>query len=125
MNMPQDLLYTSSHEWIKVQEDGTFLVGITEHAQDALGDIVFLELPIAGKNYDAGSSCCVVESVKAASDIYSPLAGNIVAINQELADNPSQINSEPYASWMFSIKPDSVDTSQLLSAQQYLDSIGA
>jgi glycine cleavage system H protein len=118
-------MYASSHEWIKQQDDGTFLVGITEHAQDALGDIVFLELPMLGKVLSAKTTCCVIESVKAASDIYAPVDGEVIAINQELADNPSQINSSPYDSWIFSIKPTNNDTSTLLDAQQYLASIGA
>jgi glycine cleavage system H protein len=124
-NIPQNLMYASSHEWIKQQDDGTFLVGITQHAQDALGDIVFLELPVVGQVLVVKNNCCVIESVKAASDIYAPLSGEVIAINQSLADNPSQINTSPYASWIFSIKPSNNDTSHLFNAEQYLASLGA
>jgi glycine cleavage system H protein len=126
MHTPTELLYTSSHEWIKKQEDGSLLVGITEHAQDALGDIIFLELPTIGKNVVAGDACCVIESVKAASDIYSPVTGSIVAVNSDLVNSTDLINTEPYNSWLFTIQPENVgDLDNLLSAEQYLASIGA
>ena len=126
MHTPAELLYTSSHEWIKKQEDGSLLVGITEHAQDALGDIIFLELPAVGKNVAAGDACCVIESVKAASDIYSPVTGTISAINNDVMNSTDLINKEPYNSWLFSIKPENAnDLDKLLSAEQYLASIGA
>ena len=88
MNIPQSLRYTESHEWIRVENDGTITVGITDHAQDALGDIVFLELPTVGKSFTAGSACAVVESVKAASDIYAPVTGEIIGTNEEAANGP-------------------------------------
>ena len=109
MNTPADLKYTQSHEWIRAEADGTLTVGITDHAQEALGDIVFLELPDAGRTVAAGEECAVVESVKAASDIYAPVAGEIVAANQDAADAPESVNSDAYAAWLFKIKPDSAD----------------
>src|ERR1700749_2183505 len=99
MSVPADLKYTESHEWIRLDSDGTVTVGITDHAQEALGDIVFLELPDAGKTVSAGDAIAVIESVKAASDIYAPIAGEIVESNAELAGTPDKINGEPYASW--------------------------
>ena len=125
MSLPDDLKYTESHEWIRLEADGTLTVGITDHAQEALGDIVFLELPQAGKTVAAGDAIAVVESVKAASDIYAPLAGEIVAANQALADSPEAVNTDAYSSWLFKLKPtDSTALDALLSAAAYGSLIG-
>ncbi|RKP58463.1 glycine cleavage system protein GcvH [Pararobbsia silviterrae] len=125
MSVPADLKYTESHEWIRLESDGTVTVGITDHAQEALGDIVFLELPDAGKAVSAGDAIAVIESVKAASDIYAPVAGEIVASNTELAGAPDKVNAEPYASWLFKLKPaDAASLDGLLTAQAYSASIG-
>ncbi len=106
MKIPAELKYTTSHEWVRLEADGSATVGITEFAQDALGDIVFIELPIVGKHYAAAAEAAVVESVKAASDIYAPLAGVISAVNQEVIDAPEAINADAYAAWLFKIAPD-------------------
>jgi len=120
MSIPTELKYTESHEWIRTETDGSLTVGITEHAQEALGDIVFLELPEAGKKVAA-----VVESVKAASDIYAPLAGEIVAANTELASGPEAVNSDAYGSWLFKLKPSDISAlDKLLSAADYGKLIG-
>ena len=102
---PDDLRYTASHEWVSTEEDGTFRIGISDHAQEALGDLVFVELPGVGERVDQGDACAVVESVKAASDVYAPVAGEVVAVNSALADAPGELNKDPYASWLFRIKP--------------------
>jgi len=120
MSIPADLKYTKSHEWAKLEADGTVLVGITDHAQEALGDIVFLELPEAGRVVDAGEEVAVVESVKAASDIYAPIAGEILAANEEAAGAPESVNSDAYGAWLFRIKPANVDDlNGLLDAAGY------
>jgi glycine cleavage system H protein len=125
MTIPAELKYTESHEWIRLESDGSVTIGITDHAQEALGDIVFLELPEAGKAVSAGDAIAVIESVKAASDIYAPLSGEIVEANTALAGSPDQINSEPYGSWLFKLKPsDAAALDKLLSAQAYGESIG-
>ena len=105
MNTPANLKYTASHEWARLDADGTVTIGITDHAQEALGDIVFLELPAVGRIVKAGEECAVVESVKAASDIYSPVSGEVVDINQAAADAPESVNADAYAAWLFRIKP--------------------
>ena len=105
MNTPADLKYTASHEWVRAEADGTVTVGITEYAQDALGDIVFVELPTVGKSYTAGDDAAVVESVKAASDIYAPLSGEITAVNDAVAAAPESINTDAFAAWLFKLKP--------------------
>ena len=105
MNIPADLKYTESHEWVRAEADGTVTVGITEYAQDALGDIVFVELPKVGKTYSAGDDAAVVESVKAASDIYAPVSGEVVAVNDAVADAPDSINADAYSAWLFKLKP--------------------
>ncbi len=105
MNIPADLKYTESHEWVRAETDGTLTVGITEYAQDALGDIVFVELPQVGKSLAAGGDAAVVESVKAASDIYAPVAGTVVAVNQPVADAPDSINADAYSAWLFKLAP--------------------
>ncbi|HEV3429891.1 MAG TPA: glycine cleavage system protein GcvH [Paraburkholderia sp.] len=126
MSIPADLKYTESHEWIRTEADGTLTVGITDHAQQALGDIVFLELPEAGRQVSAGDAIAVIESVKAASDIYAPVAGEIIASNAELADTPDEVNSEPYESWLFKIKPAAdAKLDGLIDAAAYEKAIGA
>ena len=120
MTTPTELKFAPSHEWVKVESDGTLAVGISDHAQEALGDIVFLEFPKVGRVVAAEEAVAVVESVKAASDIYAPVAGEIVAVNDALADTPEAVNNEPYASWMFKIKPaNAADVDGLLSAADY------
>ena len=125
MSIPADLKYTESHEWVRTESDGTLTVGITDHAQEALGDIVFVELPAAGKTVTAGDAIAVIESVKAASDIYAPVSGEIVASNDALTSAPDQVNGAPYESWLFKIKP-AADASldKLLDAAGYGQSIG-
>jgi len=120
MNIPKELKYTESHEWVRPEADGTVAIGITDHAQEQLGDIVFVEAPKAGRKVAKGEAVGVVESVKAASDIYAPIAGEIVAGNDALADAPEQVNADAYGSWMFRIKPDNAaDLGQLLDAAAY------
>jgi glycine cleavage system H protein len=126
MNIPQDLRYTESHEWVRKESDGSITVGITDHAQEALGDIVFLELPAVGKSLNAGDACAVVESVKAASDIYAPLSGEVIAINDAATAAPEAVNSDAYGSWLFKIKPADISkVDGLLSAEAYGKNIGA
>ena len=105
MNTPANLKYAASHEWARQEADGNITIGITDHAQEALGDIVFLELPAIGRVVKAGEECAVVESVKAASDIYAPVSGEVVDINQAAADAPESVNTDAYAAWLFRIKP--------------------
>ena len=106
MKLPKELRYTASHEWTRKEADGTLSVGITDHAQEQLGDIVFVEAPAPGRKVAAGEAVGVVESVKAASDIYAPVAGEIVAANAELGNAPEKVNEDAFAAWMFRIKPD-------------------
>ena len=110
MNTPTHLKYAASHEWARLETDGSVTIGISDHAQEALGDIVFLELPAVGRVVKAGEECAVVESVKAASDIYAPVSGEVVDINQAAADAPDSLNADAYAAWLFRIKP--TDTAQ-------------
>ncbi|MBC3932960.1 glycine cleavage system protein GcvH [Undibacterium curvum] len=125
MNIPAELKYTTSHEWVRVEADGTVAVGITEFAQDALGDIVFVDLPKVGSQLEAGKDCAVVESVKAAGDIYAPLSGEVVAINEEVKDAPESINSAAFNAWLFKLKPaNTADVDGLLSAEAYAQNIG-
>ena len=120
MNVPKDLRYTESHEWVCRESDGTVSVGITDHAQEQLGDIVFVEPPQAGRKVAKGESVGVVESVKAASDIYAPVSGEIVAFNEELESNPNLINESAFTAWIFKIKPDNAaDADKLLDAAGY------
>ena len=105
MRHPDNLKYTASHEWIRAEPDGTLTVGITDHAQDALGDLVFIELPELGRKLAAEEACAVVESVKAAADVYAPVEGEVVAVNSAVADAPGDLNKNPYASWLFRIRP--------------------
>lgn len=119
-NIPADLRYANSHEWARQEKDGTVTVGISDHAQDALGDVVFVELPEVGKQLTAGQEAGVVESVKAASDIYAPVSGEVVAINEALTDSPELVNSDPYGSWFFKLKPsDAGELDKLLDAAAY------
>lgn len=122
-NIPSELKYVASHEWIRVEGDGTVSIGITDHAQDLLGDVVFVELPEVGADVATGDESGVVESVKAASDIYAPLSGEVVAINEELEDSPELVNSDPYGDgWFFKLKLSDVDElNELLSAEGYTD----
>ncbi|UUZ48441.1 glycine cleavage system protein GcvH [Massilia sp. B-10] len=120
MNIPADLKYTESHEWVRAEADGTVTVGITEYAQDALGDIVFVELPKVGKSYTMSDDAAVVESVKAASDIYAPVSGEVVAVNTAVADAPDSINSDAYSAWLFKLKPSDANAiNGLLDAAAY------
>ncbi|MBU4683849.1 glycine cleavage system protein GcvH [Cedecea davisae] len=120
-NVPNELKYSKEHEWLRKEADGSYTVGITEHAQGLLGDMVFIDLPEVGATVSAGDDCAVAESVKAASDIYAPISGEIVAVNDELSDNPEQVNSEPYgAGWIFKIKAsDEAQVAALLDASAY------
>jgi glycine cleavage system H protein len=119
-NIPADLKYTESHEWVRAEADGTVTVGITEFAQDALGDIVFVELPKVGNTYTAGDDAAVVESVKAASDIYAPVSGEVVAVNDAVTAAPESINADAYAAWLFKIKPSDANAiNGLLDAAAY------
>lgn len=106
MSTPEHLKYTPSHEWVRRETDGTVSIGITQHAQEQLGDVVFVDNPQPGRKVKQGEECGIIESVKAAADIYAPISGEIVAANAELSDAPEKINQDPYATWMFRIKPD-------------------
>ena len=120
-NLPTELKYMTSHEWLRVESDGTAYVGITDHAQAQMGDLVFIECPDIGANLSAGDEAGVVESVKAASDIYSPMSGEVIAINEKLEEAPECVNEEPYGDgWMFQIKlSDPEELEDLMSAEQY------
>jgi glycine cleavage system H protein len=120
-NIPADLKYMKSHEWVKKLADGTVVIGITDHAQSALGDLVFVEVPKAGRKLTANESCAVVESVKAASDVYSPIAGEVTESNAALANAPETLNQDPYgAGWMWKLKPaNAADVDALLDAAGY------
>jgi glycine cleavage system H protein len=120
MSNPTNLKYTASHEWVKAEADGSITVGITQHAQELLGDMVFVEAPAAGRKLKAKEECAVVESVKAAADVYAPVAGTVSAVNSDLDSAPEKINSEPYAAWIFKMKPDNAaDVTALLDAAAY------
>ena len=120
MKLPDDLKYTASHEWARLEADGSIAVGITDHAQEALGDIVFVEAPEPGRKLAKGESCGVVESVKAASDIYAPLSGTVTARNEDLGDAPEKVNADAYAAWMYRLKPDNpAELASLLDAGAY------
>jgi glycine cleavage system H protein len=123
--LPADLKYTESHEWVRTEADGTLTVGITDHAQEALGDIVFFEVQQLGKTVAAGDAVAVIESVKAASDIYAPVAGEIIEQNQDVIDEPDSVNTAPYENWLFKIKPAAgAAQDRLMSADAYAKSIG-
>ena len=120
MNIPANLKYTKSHEWVRVEADGTVTVGITDHAQELLGDLVFIELPDVGKELAAEQEAAVVESVKAASDVYAPIAGTVTAVNASLPDTPETLNEDAYAAWLFRLKPaNAADVDALLDAAAY------
>lgn len=122
--VPSELKYTRSHEWLRVEDDGVVTVGVSDHAQASLGDLVFVELPEVGLEFVAGDECCVVESVKAASDVYMPISGEIVAINETLADEPEIINNSPYDNgWLFKIRPSTDELDDLMDADAYLAEI--
>lgn len=119
-NIPDNLKYTKSHEWVRREADGSVTVGITEHAQDLLGDMVFVENPVVGRKLAAGEECAVVESVKAASDVYAPIAGVVLAANSEIESSPESINQDAYAAWMFTLQPDNAaDLDALMDAAGY------
>ncbi|MBV2235726.1 MAG: glycine cleavage system protein GcvH [Sterolibacterium sp.] len=120
MTAPANLKYAKTHEWARLEADGTVTVGISEHAQEALGDIVFLELPEVGRSLQASEECAVVESVKAASDIYAPLAGEVIAINQAVLDEPELVNQDACTNWLFKLQPvNAADLDTLLDAAAY------
>jgi glycine cleavage system H protein len=120
MSIPADLKYTPSHEWVRVEADGTLTVGITHHAQDLLGDMVFVESPATGRALGKGEECAVVESVKAASDVYAPVAGEVIAANGEVESSPESVNQDAYAAWLFKLKPaNPADVDALLDAAAY------
>ncbi len=124
-DIPADLRFAESHEWARLEADGTVTVGISDHAQEALGDVVFVELTEVGKVFTAGDQAGVVESVKAASDIYSPIGGEVIAINEDLSGEPEKLNSEPYGAWIFKIKPSNkAELDKLLDAAGYKAAIG-
>ncbi len=119
--LPGDLLYTSEHEWLRREDDGNVTIGVTDHAQAALGDLVYVELPEVGQDVDSGGDMAVVESVKAASDVYAPIDGNVVAVNEDLADDPEKINADPYGDgWIVKLRPASdLDEGAHLSPDAY------
>jgi len=125
MNIPDNLLYTETHEWLRI-EDGIATVGITDHAQEELSDVVFVEMPEISRELKPGEACAVVESVKAASDIYAPAAGKVVAINEELVSNPALLNSDPYGTgWLFKIQlVNAEEISGVKSAADYAEQVG-
>ena len=125
-DIPSDLRYAASHEWARLEADGSVTVGISDHAQEALGDVVYVELPEVGQQLAAGQQAGVVESVKAASDIYAPISGEVIAINEQLTDSPEMVNSEPYGSWFFRLQPsDASALDKLLDAEDYKASCDA
>ena len=120
MTTPTNLKYAASHEWVKTEADGTLTIGVSDHAQEALGDIVFLELPAVGRVIKAGETVAVIESVKAASDIYSPVSGEVIAINDAAVDAPDSVNADAYAAWLFKVKPSNMaELETLLDATAY------
>lgn len=127
MENPGDLRYTESHEWVRREGDGTFTIGITAHAQDALGELVYVELPDVGRQVGKGEACIVVESTKAASDVYAPVAGEVVAVNDALGTDPQIVNSDPFGEgWLIRLRPaDAADFDGLMSAADYTASTDA
>ncbi|MPQ85771.1 glycine cleavage system protein GcvH [Pseudomonas sp. MAFF 730085] len=124
-NIPADLRFAESHEWARLEADGSVTVGISDHAQEALGDVVFVELAEVGATFGATDQAGVVESVKAASDIYAPIAGEVIAVNEELSASPELLNSDPYGAWIFKLKPSNpADLEKLLDAAGYKSAIG-
>lgn len=125
MNIPADLKYAESHEWMRAEDDGTVTIGITDHAQAALGDLVFIELPAVGRVLKVDEACAIVESVKAASDVYAPIAGTVVAVNDEATGAPETVNADAYAAWLFRLKPAAADAlAGMLDADAYGRLIG-
>jgi len=126
-SVPEELKYTESHEWIGIEADGSVKIGISDHAQEALGDLVFVELPAVGENVDQGEACAVVESVKAASDIYSPVTGEVIAVNEDLENDPGAINADPYGDgWLFQVQLEDVaELDRLQSPDTYKASLEA
>jgi len=121
MKIPDNLKYTATHQWVRMEADGTATVGLTDHAQEQLGDVVFVQQPEAGRKVKQGEDCAVVESVKAASDIPAPLSGEIVEINPGVTDAPEKLNQDPYGAWLFRIRPgDAAELAGLLDAAAYL-----
>jgi glycine cleavage system H protein len=119
-NLPKNLKYAVSHEWVQLEDDNVVRVGITDFAQEQLGDLVYIDLPKLGRKVNAGEQCAVVESVKTASDLYSPVSGEIIAINEDVADEPEQVNDQPYQTWLFCIKADTLtELDALLDADAY------
>ena len=119
-NVPANLKYAASHEWMLLNADGSVTIGISDHAQEALGDLVFVELPEVGTHFDAGKEIAVVESVKAAADVYAPIAGTVSEVNQAAADAPETVNQDAYSAWLFKMMPDNVaDLAQMLDAAAY------
>ena len=119
-NVPANLKYASSHEWMLLNADGSVTIGITDHAQEALGDLVFVELPEVGAHFDAEKEIAVVESVKAAADVYAPIAGTVTEVNQAAADAPESVNQDAYSAWLFKMTPDNVaDLDKMLDAAAY------
>jgi glycine cleavage system H protein len=125
MKIPPDLSYTATHQWVRAEPDGTVTVGITDHAQEQLGDVVFVQPPEIGRRVKRGENCAVVESVKAASDIPAPVSGEIVEINAQAGDSPEKLNREPYLAWLFRIRPsEASEISALLDAAAYAAASG-
>lgn len=124
--VPAELKYVKSHEWVQKMADGSVRVGITDHAQELLGDLVFVELPEVGAHVEAGQDCAVVESVKAASDVYAPISGEVLEVNTDLENEPEKINEDAYAGWMFRLQPaDAADVDALLDAESYSELLDA
>jgi len=124
---PSELKYSKSHEWVRLNDDGSITVGITDHAQEQLGDLVYVEVPEAGSELEAEQACAVVESVKAASDVYAPLAGTVLEVNESLADSPEAVNRDAYGEgWIMKLKPaDSNALNELMDAGEYQEFIAA
>jgi glycine cleavage system H protein len=122
---PSDLKYTESHEWLRLEADGSYTIGITQHAQDELGELVYVELPEVGRKLAKEEACCVVESTKAASDVYAPIGGEVVAVNESLREAPQTVNENPFTDgWLFRLKPDNADdVAALISAAEYTKAI--
>ena len=125
MNVPPQLKYADTHEWLRAESDGSVTIGITDHAQEALGDLVFVELPAVGRVLKVGEACAIVESVKAASDVYAPIAGEVVAVNDAVPATPESLNEKPYDAWLFRVKPaDPAALAAMLDAAAYEKLIG-
>ena len=126
MNVPPNLKYSKSHEWVRSEDDGTVTVGITHHAQELLGDMVFVELPDVGRTLKQKEECAVAESVKAAADVYSPISGEIISVNSLLIDEPGKINEDAYSAWIFKLNPSNVsELNELLDATAYTELVSS